>query len=380
MKKLTHISLALAITLIISIFVISGCKDKTSTTSTDSNNISSGTAGTGSTMGRRPIDDLLKLADPNEVAATVDGVDIKEGKIQEIIKPQMDRIKVSLQSAPDSPQIQSIIAQNVKTLRESALQQLIVEQLLEEKVKDIKTEMTNEEADKIFRERLAGQAVDMNEFKKVLAENNVSYDEVLDEVKKEQKFTNFIDSQMGDSVKVTEEDAKKYYDEHQSDFDRPEQVRASHILVRVEPNAPQEEQEKAKEKIDGILRRLKEGADFAELAKEVGGFPTAPNGGDLGYFQKDEMDPNFGKVAFELPVGQVSDVVKTNYGYHVIKATDHRKAGIVPFDEIKDKLIDAMEKQKKDEFTSKYIQSLIKAADIKFPKGKEIKFEFSSEE
>ncbi|MBN2591530.1 MAG: peptidylprolyl isomerase [Sedimentisphaerales bacterium] len=375
MKNVTYICRALAILIITSILIITGCKDKTSTT-TDSNTTSTVNV---NPTGRRPLEELLQLPDINEVAVTVNGVEIKEGKIQEIIKPQMQRMKESLQNAPETIQVQSIITQNIKTLHDQALQQLIVEQLLEEQVKDIKIEMTNEEADKIFKERLASQAVDMNEFKKVLEENDISYDEVLDEVKKEQTYTKFIDSKMDDSINVSEEEAKKYYDENQKAFDRPEQVRASHILVRFQPDESQEVKEKAKEKIDDLLRQIREGADFAELAKETGGFPTAPDGGDLGYFERSMMDPNFEKASFELAVNDVSEVVETDYGYHIIKVTDHTEEGIIPFDEIKEKLIDALSEQKKAGFTEKYIESLIKEADIKFPTGKEMTFQFSEQ-
>lgn len=369
MKKVTYIRQFLAFLLIISILIISGCKGKKSA---DSNTATTKTPGTSR---RRPLDDLFILPDANEVAATVNGVEIKEGKIQEIIKPEIERIRESYLNAPESIQVEPMITQDIKTAREVTLLQLIREQLLEEKVKDVNIAITTEEADKSFRERLETESVNMEQFKQVLTENNISYDEVLEEVKKEMTYIKFIDSQMDDSVKVTEEDANKYYEENPKAFTKPEQVRASHILVSFKPDESKEVKEKAKEKIDDLLHQVKEGADFAELAKaNSDDIYSAPDGGDIGYFPRGEYDPNFEKVSFDLPVDEVSDVVETYQGYHIVKVTDHQKEEIIPFDEIKEKLIEALSYRKKEEFTRKYIESLIKEADIKFPEGKEIKF------
>ena len=258
-----------------------------------------------------------------------------------------------------------MITQDIKTAREETLLQLIREQLLEEKVKDVNIVITTEEADKSFRERLETESVDMEQFKQVLTENNVSYDEVLEEVKKELTYIKFIDSQMDDSVKVTEEDANQYYDENPKAFTKPEQVRASHILVRFKPDESQEVKEKAKEKIDDLLHQVKEGADFAELAKEYSEGPTAVRGGDLGYFSRGRMVPEFEEVAFSLEeVGETSGIVKTKFGYHIVRLTDKQPDRQLELKEVSDRISRQLESRKRRDIRNTLDKELRENASI----------------
>ncbi|QXM07406.1 peptidylprolyl isomerase [Crassaminicella indica] len=124
------------------------------------------------------------------------------------------------------------------------------------------------------------------------------------------------------ALALTDEKLKKYYDEHKEEY-KDIQVRASHILV--------DQEEKAKE----LLKRVKNGEDFAKLAKENSKCSSSKKGGDLGYFGRGKMLPEFEKAAFSLKVGEISDIVKTEYGYHIIKVTD-RKEEMIKFEDIKE--------------------------------------------
>jgi len=378
MKKVSYTRHALTLLLIASVIIISSCKDKSNNTPGTPGTTTS-SQGTTPTQ-RRQLDDMLKLADPNEVAATINGVDIKEGEVEKIIKPEIDRVKASLLASPEPIPDEAMVSDFMKQIRQEALQQLIIEQLLEEKVKDANIVITKEEADTILQDRLKSESVDMEQFKQVLADNNTTYDEVLGEIQKEQKFLKYIDSQMDDPTTSIEEEAKKYYDDNQQAFNRPEQVKASHILIMARQEEPNDVKQKAKEKIEDLLKQVKEGADFAELAKENSDDTgSAIDGGDLGFFDNQTMVPEFTEAAFALEPNEVSDIVETNYGYHIIKVTDHREGGIIPFDEIKGDLEKALGERKKAEFTNKLIETLLKNADMKFPAGKELNFNFSEE-
>ncbi|HHY47450.1 MAG TPA: foldase [Firmicutes bacterium] len=136
-------------------------------------------------------------------------------------------------------------------------------------------------------------------------------------------------------VKVTEDELKKYYEEHKSDYREPEKIKARHILV------PDEKQ--AKE----ILAKLNEGADFVQLAKEKSTDPgTKDKGGDLGYFTRGTMDPAFDKAAFSLKVGETSGVVKSAYGYHIIRVEDRKPEKQLTLDEVRDKVERQVKRQK----------------------------------
>lgn len=129
-----------------------------------------------------------------------------------------------------------------------------------------------------------------------------------------------------DNIQVTDEEVKEFYEEHKEQFVSPESVRAQHILVK--------EEDKAKE----ILAEIKEGLSFEEAAKKYSECPSKAQGGDLGEFTKGKMVPEFEAAAFELAVGELSDLVKTQFGYHIIKVTDKKEKGTKNFEEVKSQI------------------------------------------
>jgi peptidyl-prolyl cis-trans isomerase D len=140
------------------------------------------------------------------------------------------------------------------------------------------------------------------------------------------------------TVEVTEQDLRNLYEEQKANFGTPERRKISHILIPVE--AQTEEADKAAlAKIGAIRERLAKGEDFAKVAKETSGDPvSAKQGGDLGFMNKDAMEENFAKAALTLKQGELSEPVKTSFGYHLIKVTEFIPAQIKPFDEVKDEL------------------------------------------
>lgn len=138
------------------------------------------------------------------------------------------------------------------------------------------------------------------------------------------------------AVTPTEEELKNYYEENQDSYERPEQVRARHILIKVPEGTSEEDENTLRERMEFVLEKVQEGADFAELAKEFSQDGSGPSGGDLGYFGRGQMVPAFEESAFSLAAGEVSDIVRTEYGFHVIKVEDVREAGLQPFEDVRD--------------------------------------------
>jgi peptidyl-prolyl cis-trans isomerase C len=219
----------------------------------------------------------------------------------------------------------------------------------------------------------------LEEFKKKMAEYGQRFDEVKQEIREGLARNKFMQAYWAGKVDVTEEDAKKYYDENPKQFEQPEQIRASHILIKpefidpnVDPDAdPNEAKTVAKAKAEDLIKQIKEGADFAELAKAHSNCPSAPNGGDLGFFPRGETTPAFENTAFELGIGHISDVVETEYGYHIIKTTDHKQASTTAFDQAKENIIRQLTQKKQSELADEYIESLKAKANIVYPAGKE---------
>ena len=158
------------------------------------------------------------------------------------------------------------------------------------------------------------------------------------------------DSLMG-KIEVGSDESHKFYEEHQADFSRPEQRQASHILINVATSAPQAEQDAARAKAEKLLAQVKQNpAKFAGLAKQFSQDPgSAPKGGDLGLFGRGMMVKPFEEAAFSLKQGEISELVKSDFGYHIIKVTAIKPARVVSFDEARESIVNKLRQQKAGE-------------------------------
>lgn len=168
----------------------------------------------------------------------------------------------------------------------------------------------------------------------------------------------YLKKEVVGKINVTEEDMQLYYKTHQDEFKTPEMVKARHILIRVNKESSEDEKNKAREKAEDILKRIKTGEDFAKLASEFSDDPGSKNkGGDLGFFPKGRMVPDFEKVAFSLKPGEVSDIVETTFGFHIIKVEERKDSVLEPYEKIKDKVKERVfndfRKARVDEFVEK---------------------------
>ncbi len=148
-------------------------------------------------------------------------------------------------------------------------------------------------------------------------------------------------------VDVTEEEARSYYEDYPDQFKRGEEVHVRHILLKVEEGADESEWEKVRVEAEKLLKKIKGGADFAELAKKFSQDPGSKDkGGDLGSFPKGQMVKPFEEAAFSLKPGQVSDPVRTRFGYHIIKLEEKQEAGQEPFEDARKKIVEKLKKSK----------------------------------
>jgi peptidyl-prolyl cis-trans isomerase D len=137
-----------------------------------------------------------------------------------------------------------------------------------------------------------------------------------------------------EEVLVSDEDVKDYYEQNINAYREEKQVKARHILFRLEENATEEEEEKVRERALSVLEKAQGGDDFAELAKEYSEGPTGEKGGDLGYFSSGQMVKPFEEAAFGMEKDQISDLVRTRFGYHIIKAEDIKEGGTKGLSEV----------------------------------------------
>jgi foldase protein PrsA len=201
---------------------------------------------------------------------------------------------------------------------EQVLSDLINEQLIQQAAKKAKISVTSAEVE-VEMERLREQIGPS--FESVLAQ----YGMTVEDLRKNMELNLLVFKVSTKDIAVTDEALMAFFEENKSDYDQPEMVRASHILV--------DDEAKAKE----IQKKLAEGADFAELARNESTDPmSAAEGGDLGFFARGRMVAEFEKAAFAMSPGQTSGPVKSEYGYHIIRVTERKDAHEATFDEVKE--------------------------------------------
>ncbi|WP_295458973.1 peptidylprolyl isomerase [uncultured Thiodictyon sp.] len=296
-------------------------------------------------------------ANPAEVVTKVNGV--------AITRAELDRATEALlgQSHMQGP----TDAAQKKKAEEAALSQMVSEELLYQAAK----KETIPDLDKKVEEQVAAakaQFPSPEDFEKALVANGITAQQLKDFMQRDVVISAYIEKEVSSKITITTEQAKKFYDENLDKFKTPESVHASHILIGVDPKATPEEKLKAKEKADGILKQVTGGGDFAELAKKESSCPSAPQGGDLGEFARGQMVKPFEDVAFSLKPGDVSGVVETQFGYHIIKSTGKKDAGVMPFDQVKDKIEQYLKEVQTKEKVMAKVEELKKAAKIETPK------------
>ncbi len=201
-------------------------------------------------------------------------------------------------------------------------------------------------------------------FENALKSASLTQKELEGLIRRDLIITNLVEKEIASKAVVTDADAKKFYDENIDKFKQGESIRASHILCGVDPKATDAEKKKAREKAEALLKEIKAGKDFAELAKNNSTCPSKAQGGDLGFFGKGQMVPAFENAAFALKPGEVSNVVETQFGYHIIKVTDKKEAGVAKFDEVKNRIESYLKNTKIQKGVMDYVAKLKEKAKI----------------
>jgi peptidyl-prolyl cis-trans isomerase C len=203
-----------------------------------------------------------------------------------------------------------------------------------------------------------------DDFKTAMKTDNLDEKSLQTLIRKAVTVNNYITTVIAPTATVSDEAAKKFYDENPKYFQMPEQVQASHILVKAEKGASEGDIKAAKTKAEGILAKLKGGADFAETAKANSDCPSAPQGGDLGPFTRGQMVKPFEDAAFSLKKGEMSDIVQTDFGFHIIKVTDKKEPITAPFTDAKKQIVDYLSKNEVNNAVKAKAKALRDAAKI----------------
>jgi peptidyl-prolyl cis-trans isomerase C len=292
----------------------------------------------------------LDLKDP---VATVDGDQISKAQLNEAFDKAVQATGVKASDL--TPE------QKVEGYRQ-ILDDLITEKLVNKAAAGITVPQSDVDAQIA---RLKAQFPSEEDFSKQLEQVGQTPEQFSETVRKMLQQQRWLQSQLTGKAEVSDEEAKKFYEENKSEFEQPETVKASHILFRVNKEDSEDVVNQKLKAAQSAEARAKKGEDFTALAKELSEEPGAKeSGGDLGFFPKDRMVPEFAEVAFSEKVGDISDPVRTQFGWHVIKVTEKKPAGTLPYEEVKAQLISYLKAKKQEEAAQEVLKSLRDSAKI----------------
>ncbi len=264
---------------------------------------------------------------------------------------------------------QKLEGKQLENVKNRVLDTLIDRELLYQECEKEGIKVSKEKIEKEIN-GLRKKFPDDKSFNEALKRVNLTKSELEDQLKRQLTIRKLIDQKIALKIKITDKEAREFYDKHPEYFKQPEEVRASHILVKVASDADKKKVAAAKKKIEAAQARLKKGEDFAKVAKEVSEGPSAKKGGDLGFFKRGQMVKPFEDAAFGLNPGQVSGIVRTRYGFHIIKVTDKKPASTTDFKKVEGKIKDYLKQKKVQEEVQTLIASLRKKAKIEKMPGK----------
>lgn len=226
----------------------------------------------------------------------------------------------------------------LKRLRVQVVNEMINQELLFQDSQNQKIAIGKDELDKEVG-AFQKQFPNADQYKQWLAKMNFTEESIRTQFKKRMMVGALLDKAIASKVQVKEEEAKTYFEENPDKFRVEESVRARHILIKLDKSADEKAKSAARKTLTDIKKKILSGEDFAELAKAHSQGPSGPRGGDLGYFKMGQMVKPFEEAAFKLAVNEVSDIVETRFGYHLIKVLDHKFPASPKFEEVKEKTI-----------------------------------------
>jgi peptidyl-prolyl cis-trans isomerase C len=296
-----------------------------------------------------------KQAEAGKIVALVNGEPIYE----EQLTPDVERVLRKFGQHGMREQTPEL----VRRLRRRALDKAIGEELILQKSRELTIEDVDEKVaqrlEAMRREFATGEGFEEHLKRKGLA---------MEDVRSSLEMRVYVDAYLRKKdlaePHIPEERIRETYERDRESYSREETVEVSHVLIAVDVHAGPEEQERARREAERIRTEILEGEDFAEMAKAHSDCNSAPGGGSLGYIKRGYMPDEFERAAFAMEVYGVSEVVKTRFGYHLIRVLDKRPAGIAPYEEVRDFIEKFLQQQESEKMLAAHIAELSDEAEI----------------
>ena len=293
-----------------------------------------------------------------DVVATVDGQEIKKEELEQAFATELARQGIPPDQLPANQKTQGY---------KMILNDLITEKLVSKRAAAMEAK---EEDINAQYEQLKGRFPKQEEFEAQLTKSGQTPEKIREDIRSYLKQQAWVKEQIKDAPKATDADAEEFYTKNPEQFKKPEQVRASHILLSVAADAPEATVQEKQKAAAAIAARVKAGEAFDKLAAELSEDPSAKqNSGDLNFFTKEQMVPEFSAAAFGMKKGDISEPVKSQFGFHVIQVTDRKDAETMTLETVKPQLLAFLNQKMQSTQVEKLIKDVREkaAVDIKLP-------------
>ncbi|MBN2054845.1 peptidylprolyl isomerase [bacterium] len=294
------------------------------------------------------------------MVASIDGMRITKMDLDQEVNNLMSQFRGQI---PED-QLERIRA----SVANQAVANLVNQKLLLNEARNRDITIDAEEIEARFSE-IANHFPSKEAFVERLEMLGITVDQLRKEIAQKYLIEKLLETPKATITEPTEEAVKKFYDENQQSFAQPEQLRASHILLKVDPEAGPAERNEKKAKLEDLRAQVLDGGDFAALAGQFSDCPSKARGGDLDWFERGRMVEPFENAAFSLEIGAVSDVVETTFGYHIIKVTDRKAGGMQSLDEARPSIVEYLKQQDGEKVITDFIDGLRAKTDITYGEG-----------
>ena len=286
-----------------------------------------------------------------EVLARVNG--------EAVTKADFDRLIKNMELRANQP----VPAERRDEVYRKALEQLVTYTVLSQETRARQVSATDAEVESGVKQ-MRGQFPSDEAFKEALEARGMTLDKLKADTRIDISINKMVEAEVSTAAPPTDVQVREFYDKNPDKFKQEESIRASHILFRVDENADAATKKKTMDQAQSVLKQARAGADFGELAKKHSADGSAQQGGDLNFFTHGQMVPAFDQAAFALKTGEISDIVETPSGFHVLKVLERRPGGDATLEESRPQIETLLQQQKEKEALSQLLAKLKTEARI----------------
>jgi len=289
---------------------------------------------------------------PDEVAARVNGVPITVPELNRMFRAHVEVPYAMVEADPRAQDVRrqlldALIDRTLLVQQARSLQITVPPQALEDAVQGLVQRFPSRET-----------------FEEALKSEGLTLEGITDDLGEQILRKELVQKEIVEKISLDPNDLPGFYEQHQNRYTIQEQVRARHILIKVPPETSTADETKLRNRADGALARARKGESFEKLAQEISEDASRSSGGDLGFFQRGQMAAPFEEAAFAMKEGEISELVRTPFGFHIIKVEEHAAAKPQSFEEVKEQVREDLMRERTVARYQEYVGGLRSQATI----------------